>query len=60
MPQRVNKPGTAAQFVYRRMMDGCEFEDRYPDTVEDHERSAHGHMRTQKPAASSPPDGDFR
>jgi hypothetical protein len=39
MPQRVNQPGTAVQFVYRCTVHGCRFEDRYRDTVDDHERS---------------------
>lgn len=33
MPDRIEKPGTAVQFVYRCSVSGCGHEDRYQDAV---------------------------
>lgn len=45
MPQRVEMPETAVRFIYRCAVEGCRFEDRYRDAVEDHERD---HRRRQQ------------
>lgn len=42
MVERVDRPGTAVKFVYQCSHRGCEFEHRWRDVVQDHER---GHVQ---------------